>query len=50
MNKYHLCSDEYKSLHNIFYNGAYYTIHEIVEDEVLTDALKISLIKKNLYK
>ena len=48
MNKYYQCSDEYKSLHNIFYNGEYYTIREIVEDKVLTDELKISLIKKNL--
>lgn len=48
MNKYYLCSDEYKSLHNIFYNGEYYTILEIVEDAVLTDELKISLIKENL--
>jgi len=48
MNKYYLCSDEYKSLHNIFYNGAYFTIRELVEDEVLTDELKISLIRKNL--
>ena len=50
MNKYYLCSDEYKSLHNIFYNGEYYTICEIVDSAVLTDELKISLIKKNLYK
>ena len=48
MNKYYQCSDEYKSLHNIFYNGAYYTIREIAEDAVLTDELKISLIKENL--
>jgi len=48
MNKYYLCSDEYKSLHNIFYNGRHYTIREIVESEVLTDKLKISLIKENL--
>jgi len=48
MNKYHLYSDLYKSLHNIYYNGEYYTICEIVEDEVLTDELKISLIKKQL--
>ena len=48
MNKYYQCSDEYKSLHNIFYNGAYYTIREIIEDAVLTDELKISLIKENL--
>lgn len=48
MNKYDLYSDRYKSLHNIFYNGAYYTICEIVEDKVLTDELKISLIKECL--
>ena len=48
MNKYYQCSDVYKSLHNIFYNGEYYTIHEIIEDAVLTDELKISLIKENL--
>lgn len=48
MNRYYLGSDEYKSLHNIFYNGEYYTIREIVDSAVLTDELKISLIKENL--
>lgn len=48
MNKYYQCSDKYRSLHNIFYNGAYYTICEIVESEELTNELKIILIKEHL--
>ena len=48
MNKYYQFSDEYKQLHNIYYNGAYYTIKEILEDNELTDKIKIELIKKNI--
>ena len=48
MNKYYQFSDEYKQLHNIFYNGAHYTIKEILEDDLLTDKIKIQLIKENI--
>ena len=48
MNKYYQYSDEYKSLHNIFYNGEYYIIKEIVNNKELSDQLKIKLIKENL--
>ena len=48
MNKYHQYSDEYKSLHNIFYNGEYYTIVEIIESKNLSNELKIKLIKETL--
>ncbi len=48
MNKYYQYSDEYKSLHNIFYNGEYYTIVEIINSKVLDDKTKIKLIKENL--
>lgn len=48
MNKYYQCSDEYKSLHNIFYNGEYYTIVEIIEFKNLSNELKIKLIKETL--
>ena len=48
MNKYHQFSDEYKQLHNIFFNGAYYTISEIINSKVLDDKTKIKLIKENL--
>lgn len=50
MNKYYQCSDEYKSLHNIFYNGEYYTIVEILEFKNLSDKIKVKLIKENLNK
>jgi len=46
MNKYYQYSDEYKSLHNIFYNGEYYTIVEIIESKNLSNELKIKLIKE----
>mgnify|MGYP003634837321 FL=1 len=48
MNKYYQHSDEYKELHNIFYNGEYYTLKEIVECKELKDKEKIKLIKENL--
>lgn len=48
MNKYYQYSDEYKDLHNIFYNGEYYTLKEIVESKELKDSEKIKLIKKHL--
>jgi len=48
MNKYYQFSDEYKQLHNIYYNGAYYTIKEILECNELTDKIKIELIKENI--
>jgi hypothetical protein len=48
LNKYYMHSDEYRSLHNIFYNGAYFTIKEILELKNLSDKSKIDLIKKNL--
>ena len=47
MNKYYQYSDEYKSLKNIFYNGEYYTIEEILDGE-LSDKQAIKLIKENL--
>ena len=48
MNKYYQHSDEYKELHNIFYNGEYYTVKEIVECKEIKDKEKIKLIKENL--
>ena len=48
MNKYYQYSDEYKSLHNIFYNHVYYTIVEIIEAPNLSNELKIKLIQENL--
>ena len=48
MNKYYQFSDEYKQLHNIFFNGAYYTISEIINSKVLEEKTKIKLIKQNL--
>jgi len=48
MNKYYQYSDEYKSLHNIFSNGEYYTISEIVNAKWLDDTKKIELIVDNL--
>ena len=48
MNKYYQFSDEYKQLHNIYYNGAYYTIKEILDDDLITDKIKIQLIKENI--
>ncbi len=48
MNKYYQFSDEYKQLHNIFFNGEYYTISEIINSKVLDDKTKIKLIKENL--
>lgn len=47
MNKYYTYSDEYKSLHNILYNGNYYTISEILDGELSND-VAIELIKENL--
>lgn len=48
MNKYYQYSDEYKSLHNIFFNGDYYTINEIANAKTLSDTKKIELIVENL--
>jgi|TARA_R110002020_G_scaffold100873_4_gene238168 hypothetical protein len=48
MNKYYLYSDEYKELHNIYYNGEYYTLKEIITSKELSNKLKIELIKKTL--
>ena len=48
MNKYYTFSDEYKSLHNIFYNGEYYTLDEIIKSKHLSDKLKVELIKENI--
>ena len=49
MNKYYNCSDEYKSLHNIFYNGEYYTIKEVLDSKFgFSNELIIKLIKENL--
>ena len=48
MNKYYQFSDEYKSLHNIFFNGDYYTVLEIVNSKNLSDKIKVKLIKENL--
>lgn len=47
MNTYYQYSDEYKSLHNILYNGNYYTIIEILEGGLNNDKA-IELIKENL--
>ena len=49
MNKYYNFSDEYKSLHNIFYNGEYYTIKEVLDPKFgFSNELIIKLIKENL--
>ena len=48
MNKYYQCSDEYKSLHNIFFNGAHYTIIEVLNFKSISDKDKLDLIKNNL--
>ena len=48
MNRYYEFSDEYKSLHNIFFNGNYYTVLEIVNSKNLSDKIKVKLIKENL--
>ena len=49
MNKYYNFSDEYRSLHNIFYEGEYYTIKEILDSKFgFTDKLIVKLIKENL--
>ena len=48
MNRYYQFSDEYKSLHNIFFNGDYYTVLEIVNSKNLSDKIKVKLIKENL--
>ena len=49
MNKYYNCSDEYKSLKNIFYNGEYYTIEEVLDPKFgFSNELIIKLIKENL--
>ena len=48
MNRYYEFSDEYKSLHNIFFNGDYYTVLEIVNSKNLSDKIKVKLIKENL--
>lgn len=47
MNKYFLCSDKYKSLHNIFYNGEYYTIKELLQIN-LDSKIIVELIRNNL--
>ena len=41
-------SDLYKEFHNIYYNGEFYTINEIIFDNELSDKLKVELIKKTL--
>ena len=48
MNRYYEFSDKYKSLHNIFFNGDYYTVLEIVNSKNLSDKIKVKLIKENL--
>ena len=49
MNKYYNFSDEYKSLHNIFHNGEYYTIKEVLDSKFgFSNELIIKLIKENL--
>jgi len=48
MNKYYQHSDQYKELHNIFYNGEFYTLKEIVQCKELKDKEKIKLIKENI--
>ena len=47
MNRYIQYSDEYKSLHNIYYNNEFYTIEEILDGE-LSDKEAVLLIKENL--
>ena len=48
MNKYYKYSDEYKSLHNIFFNGGDYTVLQIIESKWISDKEKLELIKDNL--
>ena len=48
MNKYHQYSDEYKELHNIFYNGELYTLKEILDSKSIKDKEKIKLIKETI--
>ena len=48
MNKYYQQSDQYKELNNIFYNGEFYTLKEIVQCKELEDKEKIKLIKENI--
>ena len=52
MNKYYNFSDEYKSyksLQNIFHNGEYYTIKEVLDSKFgFSNELIIKLIKENL--
>ena len=48
MNRYYQFSDEYKSLHNIFFNGHYYTVLEIINAKKLSNKIKVKLIKENL--
>ena len=48
--RYIMFSDAYRSLSNIFYNGEFYDIVEIITDNELSDKLKVELIKNALEK
>ena len=46
--RYIMFSDAYRALSEIYYNGEFYDIVEIITDNELSDELKVKLIKDTL--